>query len=48
MSDERFSIDELLNEQSKPSFQATIEKIEGKEDLVKITPWTASGGVFAT
>lgn len=44
MSDKRFSIDELLSEQSNPSFQATIEKVEGKDDLVKVTPWTASAG----
>jgi hypothetical protein len=44
MSDKRISIDELLNEQSNPSLQATVEKIEGNEDLVKVTPWTASGG----
>jgi hypothetical protein len=44
MVKERISVDEVLSDQLKTSFSATVEAIEGKPDLVKITPWTAASG----
>jgi len=45
MSKERISIDELLAEQSAPApLLATVEKVQDKDDRVKVTPWTRAGG----
>jgi hypothetical protein len=44
MANEKISVDDLLTSQSKSSFSATVEAVEGQPDLVKITPWTAAAG----
>lgn len=44
MNNSRLSIDELLDEQSQQVIRATIEKIEGDAEHVKVTPWTSNGG----
>jgi hypothetical protein len=44
MANEKISVDDLLNSQSKSSFSATVEAVEGQPDLVKVTPWTAAAG----
>lgn len=35
-------LEEFLRDQSAPRFTATIEAVEGKPDLVKVTPWAAT------
>lgn len=44
MKGQTINIDDLLSTQLKPAFLATVEAVEGKPDLVKITPWMASAG----
>jgi hypothetical protein len=44
MNKQRASIDDLLTKQMEPLFVATIEAVDGKPDMVKITPWVASEG----
>ena len=44
MPNQQMSVDELLEEQSHRAFRATVEAVEGKEGLVKITPWVPDVG----
>lgn len=42
MPSDHLSIDEFLKDQSSSKFTATVEAIEDKPDLVKVTPWVAA------
>lgn len=44
MTKQALTIDDLLTRQMEPLFVATIEAVDGKPDMVKITPWVASEG----
>lgn len=44
MTKQSLSIDELLSKQVEPSLLATVEAVQDKPELVKITPWRAAAG----
>jgi hypothetical protein len=44
MATDHVSLEEFLKDQSTPRFTATIEAVEGKPDVVKVTPWAAASG----
>ena len=44
MSGKSISIEELLKEQDNPQLLATVEAVDGKDDTVKVTPWTRAAG----
>jgi hypothetical protein len=41
---EKIDLDSFLTSQDHPSLKATVERVEGEADLVKITPWLPEMG----
>ena len=42
MTTNHVGLEEFLRDQSTPRFTATIEAVDGKPDVVKVTPWAAT------
>ena len=40
----KISVDQFLQNESKPAFVATVEPVDGHDDLIKVTPWAEASG----